>query len=823
MFAKIKPHWPLSLLILAILFLFWPALLHPCHILYPTFSPFSDTMVIHWPKAHLMAQSWQGGEGLPHWTPLILSGMPLAANQLAMLSYPPAWLFLIFPLEPVFNLLFIFHLLLGGVGVYLFLRHGHGLSPTAALLGSLTFALNGKWLAHAAGGHVSMVGAIGWMPWALFGLMMLLQKEKWGWALLIAISLAMQIVTHTLLLIYTVYLMAAMVVWHIISIQTHNRFREIKRLLPPLLAVPILAGLLGAAQLLPLLELVEFSNRAFDLSQAAKYAVSPGQLLVGLLLPSAQAGHEWVIYLGLIPLLLAPLGLSRQNRWTWFYSLLFMFTILFALGPSAPIHSLFYHFAPGFRWVRTPARIFLVGALAVAVLVGFGIDHLRQARWSTTAIRWLTRLTVALAGLALLTGLGLALGFDQVNRAAFALAIFIPAGLGLILLRATRILSFHRASILLGVLLFLDLASFDRSMMRFVSLDEALAPGRSAAEYLAQKPGLFRVYSPSYSLPMQTAAAEGLYLADGVEPVHLAIYDQYMARAGGYRDASFSVTIPNFGDSPIESALRETEPNLKLLGLLNVTYLVSAFPMDWPGLSLETEIKGTFIYRNEHALPRAWVAHQTIPAESDWLTQLENLPDLSGVVILEDRISISNYCSEGIDKSPLWSGFGNPDRASLDPLRIRKGKQTGIEDREISPVNITYYSPDRLEFKTEITAPGWLVLSEIWYPGWQATVNGAPQPVEKVNGLLRGVYLSQPGSYQITMTYRPRSVLWGSWISGVAVGLTILIGLFYFATCTTYKYFFTGRVVLEGKNCCSSSIRLCSRSAPSNSVLPKGR
>jgi hypothetical protein len=778
MFAKIKPHWPLSLLILAVLFLFWPALLHPFHILYPTFSPFSDTMVIHWPKAHLMAQSWQAGEGLPHWTPLILSGMPLAANQLAMLSYPPAWLFLIFPLEPVFNLLFIFHLLLGGSGLYLFLHKGHKLSSTAALLGSLTFALNGKWLAHVAGGHVSMVGAIGWMPWVLFGLIMLLQRKKSAWALLVAISLAMQIVTHTLLVIYTAYLIAAMVAWHIIVIRTNDRFSEIKRLLPPLLVIPILAGLLGAAQLLPLLELVEFSNRAFDVSQAAKYAVSPVQLFVGLLLPSAQAGHEFVIYLGLIPLLLAPFGLSRQNRWTWFYGLVLIFTILFALGPSTPIHSLFYYFAPGFRWVRTPARMFFVGAFAMAVLVGLGVDHLRQTRWSATITK--------------------ALGFGQVNRAAFALAIFIPAGLGLILLRARRIISAQWASILLGLLLFLDLASFDLSMMRFVSLDEALAPGRPAAEYLAQKPGLFRTYSPSYSLPMQTAAAEGLYLADGVEPVHLAIYDQYMARAGGYNDASFSVTIPNFGDGPLESALRETEPHLKLLGLLNVTYLVSAFPMDWPGLRLETEIEGTFIYRNEHVLPRTWVGHKTIPAEADWLAQLETQPDPANVVLVNPSV-VTAHSSSFIPSTSLRTG--------PHPLSV----------------NITHYSADRIELEAEVTAPGWLVLSEIWYPGWQATVNGAPQPVEKVNGLLRGLYLSQPGSYQITMEYRPRSVVWGNWISGLTVGLMILIGVFYFATCTTYKYFFTGRVVLEGNNCCSSSIRLHSRSIPSNSILSKGR
>ena len=282
---------PPLLLLAAILSLFWSALLHPSHILHPTFSPFSDTMVIHWPKAYLMARSWQAGAGLPHWTPLILSGMPLAANQLAMLSYPPAWLFLILPLELIFNLLFVFHLLLGGLGIYLLLYKGHHLSPAASLLGGLTFALNGKWLAHAAGGHVSMVAAIGWMPWVLFGLHMLLQgkgspgtegEEKiqerrsagvqrrnllrfsslppspLGWVILVAVSLAMQIVTHTLPLIYSVYLIGAMVGWYLVAVMNISKnsqspaiFAEIRRLFLPLLAIPILAGLLGAGQLLP--------------------------------------------------------------------------------------------------------------------------------------------------------------------------------------------------------------------------------------------------------------------------------------------------------------------------------------------------------------------------------------------------------------------------------------------------------------------------------------------------------------------------------------------------------------------------------------------
>jgi hypothetical protein len=726
-------------------------------------------MVIHWPKAHLMAQSWQGGTGLPYWTPLILSGMPLAANQLAMIAYPPTWLFLFLPFEPVFNGLFIVHFLWGGLGIYLLLREGFKLSATAALLGGLTFALNGKWLAHAAGGHVSLVGAIAWMPWTLLGMHMLLEARRRGgeeamlsgagWAILIIVSLAMQMVTHTLPVIYSVYLIMAILVWHLVNEQMAARrgegwhtFRSFTLWLVRIGVILILASFLGAAQLLPLLELVQFSNRSLSLSEASAFALSPVQLLVGLLLPSARAGHEYIIYAGLMPLLLAPFGLTRKNRWTWFYGLLFLFAVLFALGPNNPLHSLFYYLMPGFRWVRTPARIFFVGALALSVLVGFGADRLTQQQWSPLVKKWLARLTVALAPLALLVGLGLAFGFGQtgpVFRSALALAIFIPAGLILILLRAQRYLAPPLTLTLLGLLLFFDLAWFDASMLRFVPLEEALSPGRDAAEYLAQKPGYFRVYSPSYSLPLQTAAAANLSLADGVEPVHLAVYDQFMARAGGYHDAGFSVTIPKFGAGPLETSLKDVKPDLKLLGLLNVAYLVSAFPMDGPGLVLETKVDQSFIYRNELALPRAWVAHETVPAEEDWLGQLTEQSELRNIVIVESTAKNSQQ----------------PVSSTLTDINSQG-----------STADITDYSSNRIEVETDITTPGWLVLSEIWYPGWQATVNGVTQPVEKVNGLLRGLYLSQPGAYHIIFTYQPSSVFWGQRISGLTT-ILLLVGL----------------------------------------------
>jgi hypothetical protein len=171
------------------------------------------------------------------------------------------------------------------------------------------------------------------------------------------------------------------------------------------------------------------------------------------------------------------------------------------------------------------------------------------------------------------------------------------------------------------------------------------------------------------------------------------------------------VTIPNFG-GPLESALRQTRPDLALLGLLNVTYLAAAFPMPWPGLTLEKEIEGAFIYRNEQALPRAWLSHSLAA------------PRLTGPA-----------------------------------------------------VQITTYSANRIELA--VPGPGqgqaWLIVSEIWYPGWQATVNGRPQPVEPVYELLRGVRLDGSGPFQVTLEYRPAGVIWGGPISALT-GL-LVIGL----------------------------------------------
>jgi hypothetical protein len=271
--------------------------------------------------------------------------------------------------------------------------------------------------------------------------------------------------------------------------------------------------------------------------------------------------------------------------------------------------------------------------------------------------------------------------------------------------------------------------------MHFISPDEAFAAGEEVADYLAGQPGLFRTYSPSYSLPSHVAARAGLQTTDGVEPVHLAVYDRLMALAAGYADPSFSVAIPPFpADRPVNEAFRDVRPDLDLLGLLNVGYLASAFPIDLPDLASVAEIDGVYLYHNSHVLPRAWILDVTAwdlaQSQDDWAMQLARLADVSAQA-------------------------------------VATGEHTAV---------VTCYDPDRIELEVRSPRDGLLILSEIWYPGWKATVDGQEEPVQQVAHVLRGVLVSG-GEHHIILLYDPASVRWGTRLSLASlVGLIMWVG-----------------------------------------------
>ena len=221
------------------------------------------------------------------------------------------------------------------------------------------------------------------------------------------------------------------------------------------------------------------------------------------------------------------------------------------------------------------------------------------------------------------------------------------------------------------------------------------------AAWLASQPGTFRTYSPSYSLPQHIAQRAGLELADGVDPMQVASYARLMQAATGARAQGYSVTIPAFGPHvDVRQALRDATPDARLLGRLNVRYVVADFPVEADGLAKQARFGTTFVYENERWYPRAFV--------------------------------------EG--------------GAAAD---------------------VTLYEPDRVV--VEANGPGLLTLSQVYYPGWRASIDGQPASIQAMDSLT-GIELSA-GRHIVEFAFAPWTVSAGLLVSGVGWGSLLVVGL----------------------------------------------
>jgi hypothetical protein len=106
-----------------------------------------------------------------------------------------------------------------------------------------------------------------------------------------------------------------------------------------------------------------------------------------------------------------------------------------------------------------------------------------------------------------------------------------------------------------------------------------------------------------------------LELADGVSPLQLTTYRDAMAAATGFPIGPYSVTLPPFPDGETDSNWGPTL-DAGLLGLLNVDRLVSAYPLEASGLTLQAQADGRWVYVNTLARPRAWI--ETAEADGAW-------------------------------------------------------------------------------------------------------------------------------------------------------------------------------------------------------------
>jgi hypothetical protein len=154
------------------------------------------------------------------------------------------------------------------------------------------------------------------------------------------------------------------------------------------------------------------------------------------------------------------------------------------------------------------------------------------------------------------------------------------------------------------------------------------------------------------------------------------------------------------------------------------------------------------LLRNRRALPRAWLVGEALAVDGE-----------------EALRRIRGESATAFD----------PRRTAL--LEVKPEELPVLEGGELPPeavARIVAYEPSRLVIETNAERATVLVVSEIIYPGWEATVDGVAARIHATDYVLRGVFVPA-GAHRVEMRYRAPAARVGAIISACA--LLLLCGL----------------------------------------------
>ena len=106
--------------------------------------------------------------------------------------------------------------------------------------------------------------------------------------------------------------------------------------------------------------------------------------------------------------------------------------------------------------------------------------------------------------------------------------------------------------------------------------------------------------------------------------------------------------------------------------------------------------------------------------------------------------------------------------------KFKEQLQQSAKQDDTSMVKLTQYKPNNLTYEVKSDKGGVIVFSEIYYPGWTATVDGQKAEMGRVNYVLRALNV-KPGNHKVILDFHPTSLKTTETIAYVAYAFLILL------------------------------------------------
>lgn len=724
----------------------------------------------------------------PLWDPGNLLGVPFLANPNSAVFYPPNLLFLVVPLPVAYAAQVFFHHAVMMVGVHRLLRTWH-VMPVAALFAGSVATFN-PYFVHM---HVYLnQQALAWTPWILLAAHRLCVRPSLGGACVTALVVVMQLSAGELQTVYWSMLLGGAYCGIALRVNRESDDAAADGRwwtgLPWYALAILLVIAWSLVQLLPTQELGSLSDRqhGIPLELAIPWSYHPLRL-VEWLVPFFYGGHHlgspetaWGLFLhnytnhmpwtatismGSLSLVLAVsvvLAPGTMKTACWCLAITAVAFLLVSLGMHTPLYALLHAALPMFDVFRYPEKQMSFCTLSVALLSGLGMHRLVTddqggRRFTSVAMAVAGVLAAAVAALLLHEVLARDWWVNQMNllvqpetlpmfnaqaavdalvrETARGVATLVVSGA---LVWAVRTQRMERWKALAGgaLLVVAELTSINLPLV-VTTEDSILEPPPVVQVLRDLGVGNARIDRAPFH-------GTGLVSAD----------ETHLIRELGHRWETR--TLNGITGYLFNLGYAHGDNNTKLQWMADLEHTLPAQAFRklagarWVLMGLDQPLPPGHVFRaafpednmqlveNQEAMARAWM------------------------------VSAARYLSSD---EALLAAMAD---AELDHQVLLRGETDHVVDHAGSAsVESARFGSQQVEVETRSGSTAFLVLSEAYAPGWQATVDGQPTPVLRANHALRAVEVPA-GRHHVVFTYQPASFTWGMRLSILFGVLTLL-------------------------------------------------
>lgn len=719
---------------------------------------YRDSFKLYAPYKFLIAQALKSGT-LYLWNPWQFFGMPFVADIVTGWLYPLNIVYLILPFGPAHNLFIFIHYPLAAIFMDKFLRVC-GLDRDTSIMAALAFPLCG----YMTSQHANMIFLIGpaWAPLAFYFAIKSLTAANRPAAIGAGAVLAIQIFAGepqsaaiTGSIIGIIYLSAAF--------DPARRTRALMSLATTL----FFSFVLSAIQIFPTYEMLKFSirNSGLSIENSAQASFHPACLIEliwktpfgdiwprlsfwGFFTLDSAMKTPWSIsnYVGFPICIMSVIGLIFSKRkWKDWITAGAMLFLLLAMGRRTPVFGIFYHFFPFFDKFRYPSKyiVWFTGF----VIVGAALGAQQIKTWCSEKPRLVIKGALAISFIAAVFTISLLSiwpsilqyvgnmkpGSNAYNAAMTHIRLSAVQGAAITLIAAVIFISIAKGKLSFEKGLRILTAFFIIDWYYASVADMPAGPSDIfdfrpiAAEVMSpqRRPelGKYRIFRENMEFKDTNPSLKSFTRFE-----RQSIWDRSTLSRNFDTMEGFEDMVGYNASQLYEGLDMLADISPANLDVYNIKYIISIYgrpPLDGVKnkVIFSSPLSNISILELENTFPRFYWAPNAVFAKTD--SEAKRLIDSTD---MRKKVIIST--NEKIDESPAATG------------------------EFILPVKVDLYEPDNIEIETDFPKDGWLVLSDRYYPGWLAYIDGKPANIYKANVFVRSVRVNS-GKHLIVFKYRP--------------------------------------------------------------------